>query len=96
MWSVLREMLLGRHEVPDRGPIDHVQEDDPDQHVKAVESGEHEEGRAEDAAPHVERGAVQEAVLVGLAAEEERAQEDRHEDRRDHPVLPALLQRDVP
>ena len=36
-----RKVLFRRHEVPDRRAIDDVQEDDPHEHVEAVETGEY-------------------------------------------------------
>ena len=62
--------VLLRREVARTGAQEANQEEaGPDEHVKTVEAGGHEEGRRIDAVAETERGV---AVLVGLAAQRNR------------------------
>src|SRR6266850_2858004 len=90
------KVLLRGDLPPEHGAVDDVQEDEPEEDVKPMESRQHEERASKDPALDVERGAVQESVLVGLAAEENGAQGDRHEDGGDDPVPASLLHGGVP
>ena len=85
-------MVGGREVAACRTCQHHTQHDGADQHMRAMESGEHEEGRAVDAGgqPQVLHG-VGIPVFVRLQAEEQGAQRHREAQADDQVIAPASL-----